>query len=68
MNPWNLKEVSNAIKEALNMPPEEKERKHRINFQYVKTHSTQQWADDFMKYVQNKTLILLKNLSKFCSF
>lgn len=52
MNPWNIEEVSNAIGEALNMSPEEKERKHKINFQYVKTHSTQQWADDFMKYVQ----------------
>ncbi|XP_010438594.1 PREDICTED: probable alpha,alpha-trehalose-phosphate synthase [UDP-forming] 4 [Camelina sativa] len=48
VNPWNIKEVSTAIKEALNMSPEEKERKHKINFQYVRTHSTQQWADDFM--------------------
>ncbi|KAG7622008.1 unnamed protein product [Arabidopsis thaliana] len=48
VNPWNIKEVSSAIGEALNMSHEEKERKHKINFQYVKTHSTQQWADDFM--------------------
>jgi len=66
VNPWNIKEVSSAIGEALNMSHEEKERKHKINFQYVKTHSTQQWADDFMKYVQTKTLIF--QISTLCSF
>ncbi|CAA7039686.1 unnamed protein product [Microthlaspi erraticum] len=55
VNPWNIKEVSNAIGEALNMSPEEKERKHKINFQYVKTHSTQQWADDFMNKLNEIT-------------
>lgn len=59
MNPWNIKEVSNAIGEALSMSPEEKERKHQINFEYVKTHSTQQWADDFMKYVTNHNIYFL---------
>lgn len=56
VNPWNVKEVSNAIGEALSMSREEKEKKHQINFQYVKTHSTQQWADDFMKYVTNHNI------------
>ncbi|KAL0891134.1 hypothetical protein Bca101_015117 [Brassica carinata] len=55
VNPWNIKEVSNAIREALSMSPEEKERKHQINFQYVKTHSTQQWADDFMNKLNEVT-------------
>ncbi|KAL1203079.1 putative alpha,alpha-trehalose-phosphate synthase [UDP-forming] 4 [Cardamine amara subsp. amara] len=55
VNPWNLKEVSTAIGEALNMSPKEKERKHKINFQYVKTHSTQQWADDFMNKLNETT-------------
>ncbi|ESQ54516.1 hypothetical protein EUTSA_v10026761mg [Eutrema salsugineum] len=55
VNPWNIKEVSTAIGEALTMSPEEKERKHQINFQYVKTHSTQQWADDFMNKLNEIT-------------
>ncbi|WZZ76230.1 hypothetical protein YC2023_087600 [Brassica napus] len=55
VNPWNVKEVSNAIGEALSMSREEKEKKHQINFQYVKTHSTQQWADDFMNKLNEVT-------------
>ncbi|VVA91594.1 unnamed protein product [Arabis nemorensis] len=48
MNPWNVTEVASAIKEALNMPSEERETRHRVNFQYVKTHSAKKWGDDFM--------------------
>ncbi|ESQ35106.1 hypothetical protein EUTSA_v10009417mg [Eutrema salsugineum] len=48
VNPWNVTEVSSAIKEALNMPAEEREKRHRVNFQYVKTHSAKKWGDDFM--------------------
>ncbi|KFK24161.1 hypothetical protein AALP_AAs39702U000100, partial [Arabis alpina] len=64
VNPWNIKEVSTAIGEALNMPPQEKERKHKINFQYVKSHSTQQWADDFMNKLNEITTNAELGISK----
>ncbi|ESQ35105.1 hypothetical protein EUTSA_v10006809mg [Eutrema salsugineum] len=48
VNPWNVTEVSSAIKEALNMPAEEREKRHRVNFQYVKTHSAKKWGLDFL--------------------
>lgn len=54
VNPWNVTEVSSAIKEALNMSVEEKDTRHRVNFQYVKTHSAQKWGDDFMRYIERR--------------
>ncbi|KAG7654566.1 Trehalose-phosphatase [Arabidopsis suecica] len=48
VNPWDVTEVSSAIKEALNMPAEERETRHRSNFQYVCTHSAEKWGLDFM--------------------
>ncbi|CAH2037260.1 unnamed protein product [Thlaspi arvense] len=32
VNPWDVTQVSSAIKEALNMPAEEREERHRVNF------------------------------------
>ncbi|CAA7056687.1 unnamed protein product [Microthlaspi erraticum] len=49
VNPWDVTEVSSAIKEALNMSVEERETRHRVNFQYVKTYSAKKWGDDFMR-------------------
>lgn len=51
MNPWDVTEVSSAIKEALNMSAEERDERHRLNFQYVKTHSAKKWGDDFIRYI-----------------
>ncbi|KAG7591950.1 Alpha-alpha-trehalose-phosphate synthase [Arabidopsis thaliana x Arabidopsis arenosa] len=48
VNPWDVTEVSSAIKEALNMPAEERETRHKFNFQYVYTHSAKKWGSDFM--------------------
>lgn len=52
VNPWDVTEVSSAIKEALNMPADEREKRHRVNFQYVKTHSAKKWGNDFMRYTE----------------
>jgi len=49
VNPWNVTEVSSAIKKALNMPYEERETRHRVNFKYVKTHSAEKWGFDFLR-------------------
>ncbi|CAH2037263.1 unnamed protein product [Thlaspi arvense] len=48
VNPWDVIEVSSAIREALNMPAEEREKRHKVNIQYVKTYSAKKWGDDFM--------------------
>ena len=54
VNPWNVTEVSSAIKEALTMPAEEREERHRVNFQYVITNSAEKWGGDFLRYSPKK--------------
>ncbi|XP_054812417.1 alpha,alpha-trehalose-phosphate synthase [UDP-forming] 1-like [Prosopis cineraria] len=44
VNPWNITEVAAAIDQALNMPSEEREKRHAHNFSHVKTHTAQEWA------------------------
>ncbi|KAL3849370.1 hypothetical protein ACJIZ3_011252 [Penstemon smallii] len=34
VNPWNITEVASAIGQALNMPAEEREKRHRPNFEH----------------------------------
>ncbi|EFJ09193.1 trehalose phosphate synthase [Selaginella moellendorffii] len=51
INPWNIIESANAIAEALNMPEEEREERHRHNFMHVTTHSAQVWAETFTRQV-----------------
>ncbi|RID57838.1 hypothetical protein BRARA_F01188 [Brassica rapa] len=48
VNPWNVTEVSSAIKDALTMPAEEREERHRVNFQYVISNSAEKWGGDFL--------------------
>ncbi|XP_051152224.1 alpha,alpha-trehalose-phosphate synthase [UDP-forming] 1-like isoform X2 [Andrographis paniculata] len=48
VNPWNITDVASAIEQALNMPAEEREKRHRINFNHVTTHTAQMWADFFV--------------------
>ena len=45
MNPRSLTEVAAAIGRALDMPAEERDERHRLNFEYVTTHTAQNWAD-----------------------
>lgn len=49
VNPWNITEVTAAISKALNMPAEEREKRHRHNFEHVTTHTAQQWAEFFVR-------------------
>lgn len=51
MNPWNITEVANSIGQALNMPPEEREKRHKHNFAHVTTHTAQEWAETFVRYM-----------------
>ncbi|CAH8381179.1 unnamed protein product [Eruca vesicaria subsp. sativa] len=48
VNPRDVTKVSSAIKEALIMPAEERDERHRVNFQYVKIHTAKKWGDDFI--------------------
>jgi len=51
VNPWNITEVAAAIGKALNMSDEEREKRHMLNFKHVTTHTAQQWAETFVRYV-----------------
>ncbi|CAH9077464.1 unnamed protein product, partial [Cuscuta epithymum] len=48
VNPWNVSEVAASIKEALDMPADEREKRHLLNFTHVTTHTSQKWAETFV--------------------
>lgn len=49
INPWNIKASAAAIKRSLEMPIEERKKRHWLMFNYLETHSPQQWADMFLR-------------------
>ncbi|XVF35057.1 hypothetical protein REPUB_Repub18cG0112100 [Reevesia pubescens] len=55
VNPWNITEVAASIGQALNMPAEEREKRHCHNFHHVTMHTAQEWAETFSS---NRLLIL----------
>lgn len=50
MNPWNITEVAASIGYALTMSACEREKRHRHNFMHVTTHTSQEWAETFVRY------------------
>lgn len=50
MNPWNITEVAAAIGQALNMQPDEREKRHKHNYSHVTAHTAQEWAETFVRY------------------
>ncbi|MQL99834.1 hypothetical protein Taro_032561 [Colocasia esculenta] len=56
VNPWNITEVANSIGYALNMPADEREKRHRHNFAHVTTHTAQDWAETFVSEL-NDTVV-----------
>ena len=50
MNPWNITEVALSIEQALNMPADEREKRHKHNFAHVTSHTAQEWAETFVRY------------------
>lgn len=52
VNPWNITEVAASIKQALNMSAEDREKRHRHNFTHVTTHTAQEWAETFVRFVE----------------
>ncbi|XP_010272681.1 PREDICTED: alpha,alpha-trehalose-phosphate synthase [UDP-forming] 1 isoform X2 [Nelumbo nucifera] len=56
VNPWNITEVASAIGHALNMPADEREKRHHHNFLHVTTHTAQDWAETFVSEL-NDTIV-----------
>ncbi|XP_024984056.1 alpha,alpha-trehalose-phosphate synthase [UDP-forming] 1-like [Cynara cardunculus var. scolymus] len=56
VNPWNITEVASSIAYALNMPAEEREKRHHNNFMHVTTHTSQEWAETFVSEL-NDTIV-----------
>lgn len=56
VNPWNITEVANSIHNALTMPAEEREKRHRHNYAHVTTHTAQEWAQTFVSEL-NDTVV-----------
>jgi trehalose 6-phosphate synthase/phosphatase len=50
VNPWNIEEMSIAIRDALNMPEMERKERHNHNFSHVTHHTAQAWADTFVRW------------------
>ncbi|GER45114.1 trehalose-6-phosphate synthase [Striga asiatica] len=64
VNPWNITEVAAAIGQALNMPAEEREKRHRHNFEHVTTHTAQQWAEFFVSELNDTVLEAQQRIRK----
>ncbi|KAF8025967.1 hypothetical protein BT93_F2715 [Corymbia citriodora subsp. variegata] len=56
VNPWNITEVAASIAQALNMPAEEREKRHQHNFKHVTHHTAQEWAEMFVSEL-NDTVV-----------
>lgn len=56
VNPWNITEVAASIGQALNMPADEREKRHRHNFHHVTMHTAQEWAETFVSEL-NDTVV-----------
>ncbi|CAA0836971.1 Alpha-alpha-trehalose-phosphate synthase [Striga hermonthica] len=56
VNPWNIKEVSDAIGQALVMPAEEREKRHLVNFDHVTSYTAQRWAEFFISELTHNVI------------
>ncbi|KAK2982513.1 hypothetical protein RJ640_012758 [Escallonia rubra] len=56
VNPWNITEVAASIGYALNMPADEREKRHHHNFMHVTTHTSQEWAETFVSELNDSVV------------
>jgi trehalose 6-phosphate synthase/phosphatase len=49
VNPWDTAKVAKSINDALNMPADKREKRHRHNYGLVSAHSAQVWAEDYVR-------------------
>jgi trehalose 6-phosphate synthase/phosphatase len=60
INPNNRAEIASALREALEMPPQEQEKRHRLMRRRLRRYDVSRWASDFlntlvgMREVQNR--------------
>jgi len=52
VNPNNLDEISEAIKEALEMPREEQVRRSKVMMQRLSRYTVERWAQEFIKSLE----------------
>ncbi|KAE8782771.1 Alpha,alpha-trehalose-phosphate synthase (UDP-forming) 1 [Hordeum vulgare] len=48
LNPWDIAEVAGAIKHALDMPSEAREKHHSHNYELVSRHTAQDWVENYV--------------------
>jgi trehalose 6-phosphate synthase/phosphatase len=58
INPWDTSGVAEAINEALNMTPTQREQQHAVLYKHVIANNVQAWTNNFLKK-------LMTNLSSF---
>lgn len=49
VNPWNIEELSEAIKESLTMPQEKRRIEFEKLFEYISKHTSAHWGETFVK-------------------
>jgi len=52
LNPWDVKKLAEQIKYALEMQDIERKVYHRYALKYVKSHTAEKWATDFLARLQ----------------
>ncbi|KAK1692430.1 hypothetical protein QYE76_009127 [Lolium multiflorum] len=56
VNPWDIDEVAGAIELALNIPAVEREKRHKHNYEIVTTHTAQDWAQKFLRELNDTAI------------
>lgn len=64
INPSNINEVANAIKEALEMPKEEQIERNRIMRKRLQAYNEEKWANDILNALKGVKALQKKNLTR----
>lgn len=64
VNPNNLEEIAEAIKQAILMPVEEQERRNKVLQKRLKRYNVDRWARDFMKSLADVKKLQQTHLTK----
>jgi len=64
VNPWNLQDTADAIRDALEMGREERQALHDYAFNYVNEHTAQKWAETFLQCLQEACSDLMEVTSQ----
>ncbi|CAM0958045.1 unnamed protein product [Alopecurus aequalis] len=67
VNPWDVVKVAGAIKLALNMPAADRENRHKHNYEIVSTHTSQEWAQNFLRELNDTAVKAPLRSSQTCA-